>query len=849
MPKKRITLIATVSASTLLAIVSLTTGVAAKVSAQRASRPDFGTSVQADPVTGPQFNPAYSYEIVNPASGNALSAAGTGIGSDPQMTIEANTNAEDQLWHFSYIGGGYYQVVNDHTGTVLSTVNGQWTPGAQVHLWTFWQAFPDQKWAVKPQGDGTDQIINSGKGNLLSTTGGATTSGTTVELWGQVPGQSGQSWKIVPVTPTIQVDASSTTGPIPQADTAMGMEDVNHEIYGGLYSQMIFGEAFQEPADSNGVSDMWKPVTSGTAAGSFSTQVASPFKGDQSQEITFSGTGGKGSAGVENRGLSREGMSVVNGKPYDGMVTLRGTPGEKVELAFENANGMPYGTTTVGISGTGWQTYHFNLTPDTTDTHAQFAISLVAPGTVDVGYAFLEPGTWGRYENLPVRKDVAETLKSEGVQALRLGGSAVDATSWNWQDMTGPVQDRPVTQGTWYPYESNGWGIFDFYNMCQALGIQECIAGLNIWNQTPQSIADFINYLRGPVSNPWGAKRAADGHPQPYTINTIELGNEETVNATYAQQFESLAAVIWKMDPQMRIIVGDFCYNNVITDPNHVTGACSGITNLNAQQQILAFAKQNNAEVEFDVHVWTGADHGSGSATQRGTPDAQQALAAFDSYVDSLTKLSDGANFKVVVLELNADIHSLQRALNNAYAINHLADEGSHVAVVSSANAFQVDGQNGNGWNQGLVFMNQSTVWTQPPYAVEQMNAQSYQPDAVQSAISGGSSYTTSLTAAAAANGSAFTLRLVNTLPVPRQYKITLQGLHQPATHITVTTLQPPDDAALTNNLQQGATDATNTFADPMTIVPQTSTTGVSAPGNSFTFTFPAYSYTTLQLR
>src|SRR6266478_1468762 len=104
--------------------------------------------------------------------------------------------------------------------------------------------------------------------------------------------------------------------------TGACIEDVNHEIYGGLYSQLIFGESFQEPPPaatapgtlniSGDVSAMWHPVVRGSATGAFAIERRSPFVGAQSQRIAF--TAGDGEIGIENRGLHRWGMNIVAGK-------------------------------------------------------------------------------------------------------------------------------------------------------------------------------------------------------------------------------------------------------------------------------------------------------------------------------------------------------------------------------------------------------------------------------------------------------------------------------------------------------------------------------------------------------
>ena len=147
---------------------------------------------------------------------------------------------------------------------------------------------------------------------------------------------------------------------------------------------------------------------------------------------------------------------------------------------------------------------------------------------------------------------------------------------------------------------------------------------------------------------------------------------------------------------------GDFSYSQVITNPFSFGGAASGITTLSAQQQILQLANQNNREVWFDVHVW---DEG---------PAVDPSLTGMFSYDNALAQIAGGANYKVVVFELNANNHDQGRALGNALAIN-AAERDGRLPIVTSANCLQPDGENDNGWDQGLLFLNPSQVWLAAP--------------------------------------------------------------------------------------------------------------------------------------
>lgn len=356
-------------------------------------------------------------------------------------------------------------------------------------------------------------------------------------------------------------------------------------------------------------------------------------------------------------------------------------------------------------------------------------------------------------------------------------------------------------------------------NFCAAAGI-ECIPAFNM-DETPQDMADFIRYAKAPVESEWGKRRAADGHPQPYKLRYLQLGNEERVDESYFKKFKPLAEAIWQHDPEIILIVGDFDYREVIRDPFKFRGTASGITTLAAHQQILQLAKQHGREVWFDVHVWTDGPR----------PDAT--LPGALSLIDALEKISAGARFKVAVFELNAGNHEMRRALANALAIQAIERDG-RIAVVASANALQPDGQNDNGWDQGLLFLNPARVWLQPPGYVTQLLACSYQPHLVPCRVSGAGA-ALAVTAKRSEDDKTLVLQAVNPTDQPVPTAIQLAGYTPQKSDAQVTELT-------------GALTARNTAAQPASITPQRRPWPHGLKDGKTSYTFPPHSITIIVL-
>jgi alpha-L-arabinofuranosidase len=414
---------------------------------------------------------------------------------------------------------------------------------------------------------------------------------------------------------------------------------------------------------------------------------------------------------------------------------------------------------------------------------------------------------------------VAEGLIRQGVTVMRLGGLMVNADGYRWKNMIGPRDRRPPYKGYWYPHSSNGWGIFDFLDLCAAAGFLP-VVDLNM-DETPQDLADFVAYANGPAESEWGRRRAQDGHPVPYRLKYLELGNEEAVDEAYWRKFKPLAEAIWAADPQIVLIVGDFEYRRPITDPDRVEGA-PRIKSLAAHKKILDLARSMGHEVWFDVHIWN-----------QNPRDAQGRIAALASFDAALARLSPGADYRLCVLEENATNHAVRRAVAHGETVGGLMRLGDRVRIVCAANALQPDGQNDNGWDQGLLFLNPSKAWLQPPGYVTQMIARNYQSQVVDASVTG-SDGDLDVTATRGAEGRTLILQVANLGEKPRSSQIDLEGF------VPSTPVARLDELA-------GPLDATNPAEDPARIQPKQAEWRHASADGAARYTFPPYSFTILR--
>lgn len=188
------------------------------------------------------------------------------------------------------------------------------------------------------------------------------------------------------------------------------------------------------------------------------------------------------------------------------------------------------------------------------------------------------------YEN-GLRADLAEAFYDIKPRFLRFpGGNNIEGYSpaqrWKWWETIGPLQDRPGRVGDWSYYNTNGLGLLEYLEWTEAMSIEPVLAvysgfSLDIWGQNGpsypadrmdeilQEAIEEIEYCMGDVSTKWGAQRAADGHPAPFKINFVEIGNEDWFSSTYPYRWEAMYTGLKAAYPDITYISTAFDENSL----------------------------------------------------------------------------------------------------------------------------------------------------------------------------------------------------------------------------------------------------------------------------------------------
>ncbi|MBR1435215.1 MAG: carbohydrate binding domain-containing protein, partial [Bacteroidales bacterium] len=295
--------------------------------------------------------------------------------------------------------------------------------------------------------------------------------------------------------------------------------------------------------------------------------------------------------GLDNEGFF--GIGVKEGEQYRFTVWARVPSGKESELRVELANTASMGENhflcqeNLKVSGKDWKKYELTLTPDATIEKSVLRIFLVGNReTVDLEHVSLFPkDTWMGHEN-GMRKDLAQALADLHPGIFRFpGGCIVEGTDldtrYNWKNSVGPVENRPINENRWeytfphrfYPdyFQSYGLGFFEFFQLSEEIGaeplpILSCGLACQFQNENVEAHAhvselapfiqdalDLIEFANGPVTSKWGKVRSDMGHPEPFNLKFIGIGNEQW-DSLYPEHLAPFIDAIRKAYPEIKIV-------------------------------------------------------------------------------------------------------------------------------------------------------------------------------------------------------------------------------------------------------------------------------------------------------
>jgi alpha-N-arabinofuranosidase len=377
------------------------------------------------------------------------------------------------------------------------------------------------------------------------------------------------------VGPTITIDASSPSGKVSPLFYGLMTEEINHSYDGGLYAELVRNRAFLDDAASPA---HWAVVQGDGAAATIALDKSEPLNDiiRTSLRLDVTQASKDHAAGVANEGYW--GIPVKPNTRYRASLYAKAAPGftGPIAVSIESNDGKTvYASGSItGVSQT-WKQYELTLQTRsvTPTTAARYVLAVERPGRIWFSFVSLFPPTFNDQLN-GFRPDIMQMMADMKPKFLRFpGGNYLEgdqiADRFEWKKTLGPLTERPGHMAPWGYRSSDGLGLHEFLLWCEDMHAEPVLAvyagyslkGVHVnpgvdLERYVQDALDEIEYVTEPATTKWGALRGKAGHPQPFKLTYVEVGNEDWFDksGSYDQRFAQFTKAIKVRYPQIKVI-------------------------------------------------------------------------------------------------------------------------------------------------------------------------------------------------------------------------------------------------------------------------------------------------------
>ena len=380
-----------------------------------------------------------------------------------------------------------------------------------------------------------------------------------------------------PATPTLTVQTDRPGAKINPAMWGIFFEDINFGADGGLYAELVKNRGFEFPDPMMG----WTKISTSVARGQLTIRDDDGFDPGNPHYLRIHSEA-KAHFGISNEGF--RGIGLREGETYDfsaEMRLLEGAP--RLNINLVGGDGTMLASVTLTNLPSRWQKVAVELHPKATDPRATLDVIMEGAGTVDCDLISLFPRhTW---KNRPggLRADMVQMLADMKPGFMRFpGGCIVEGPyldgRYQWKNTILPVPDRKLLVNRWNHefehrptpdyFQSFGLGFFEFFQLCEDIGAQplpilNCgmacqfnsgeLAPMSELQPYVQDALDLIEFANGPADSEWGARRAALGHPLPFAMKMMGVGNEQW-GPQYIERYAAFAKVLKTQHPEIMLV-------------------------------------------------------------------------------------------------------------------------------------------------------------------------------------------------------------------------------------------------------------------------------------------------------
>lgn len=394
-----------------------------------------------------------------------------------------------------------------------------------------------------------------------------------------------------------RLTANGTSKEISPLLMGIFFEDINYAADGGLYAELIQNRDFEYNSTENGKKG-WGPEYAWSKRGTgmdMSIRTANPLHRNNPHYVRLNVADAKGNGTLVNDGW--DGIALKHGEKYRFTIKARSNVKMpvKVQLVGEETGWVcAEGKITVKPSQT-WKEYEVTMTSAADVKDAKLMLTPARKGVVDMDMISLFPVNTFKGHKNGLRKDLAETLQNLKPKFLRFPGGCVAHGNgidniYDWKGSIGKLEERKPLYNLWGYHQTRGLGYYEYFQFCEDLGMeplpvlaagvpcqnssracrftrsdmtrfgQQCGIPMDSLDAYIQDVLDLIEYANGPVTSTWGAKRAEAGHPEPFNLKYIGIGNEDMITEVFEERFNKINAAVKKAYPEIRVVgtVGPF---------------------------------------------------------------------------------------------------------------------------------------------------------------------------------------------------------------------------------------------------------------------------------------------------
>ena len=364
-------------------------------------------------------------------------------------------------------------------------------------------------------------------------------------------------------------------------------EDLSYAADGGLYSELVQNRSFEyAPSDRKDWHSFtgWEYLTRGYGYGTLSVETLAPVHPDNPHYVVLKvDDAGQEGVGLMNGGY--DGIVIRAGEKYNFSLFVRLISGQSmpVSIQLRGKKGDIYGEAAIAADAKEWKKYTAVLEATHDDDSAVLAIVAKDKGQLAMDMVSLMPEKTFRGRANGMRADLGQAIADLKPKFMRFpGGCLVHGDGlenmYRWKNTIGPVEQRKEQRNIWNYHQSVGLGYFEYFQFCEDIGAKplpvvpaavSCQNSGGTWRiggTGPRGlpmdemsgyideVLDLIEYANGPVTSVWGAKRAAAGHPKPFNLEYLAIGNEDKQTPVFRERFKVIYEAVKHKHPEITLI-------------------------------------------------------------------------------------------------------------------------------------------------------------------------------------------------------------------------------------------------------------------------------------------------------